>query len=196
MVILARHDVQLLSPLDRWACNLAQPRFSPTVLSVGSQCDQRAWRSFNCTSDLLYAVPRALVAAFSQTIGTHAKGREHCCFSGGCLGQGGHGCLNLLAPAMGAVGGSVASFVAAGQVDFCWPPMHFKVSEWNHNYHVPQCTDLPGKKPGSIWRCRIPALSTGRPYQEKPTLETSLEAHDGTRDVRERHRQARGSKPT
>ena len=82
------------------------------------------------------------------------------------------------------------------QVDFCWPPMHFKVSEWNHNYHVPQCTDLPGKKPGSIWRCRIPALSTGRPYQEEPALETSLEAHDGTRDVRERHRQARGRKPT
>ena len=137
-----------------------------------------------------------MLGAFSRTIGTRAAGREHCCFSGGCLGQGGHGCLNLLAPAMGAVGGSVASFVAAGQVDFCWPPMHFKVSEWNHNYHVPQCTDLPGKKPGSIWRCRIPALSTGRPYQEKPTLETSLEAHDGTRDVRERHRQARGSKPT
>ena len=134
MVILARHDVQLLSPLDRWACSLAQPRFSPTVLSVGSQCDQRAWRSFNCTSDLLYAVPRALFAAFSQTIGTHAKGREHCCFSGGCLGQGGHGCLNLLAPAMGAAGGTVASFVAAGQVDFCWPPMHFKASEWNHSY--------------------------------------------------------------
>ena len=132
MVILARHDVQLLSPLDRWACSLAQPRFSPTVLSVGSQCDQRAWRSFNCTSDLLYAVPRALLDAFSRTIGTRAPGREHCCFSGGCLGQGGHGCLNLLAPAMGAAGGTVASFVAAGQVDFCWPPMHFKASEWNH----------------------------------------------------------------
>ena len=57
MVILARHDVQLLSPLDRWACALAQPRFSPTVLSVGSRCDPRAWRSFNCSSDLFYAVP-------------------------------------------------------------------------------------------------------------------------------------------
>ena len=164
-MVLARHDVQLLSPLDRWACSLARPRPNPMTLSVGSQCDQRAWRSFNCTSDLLYAVPRALLGAFSNTIGTRAVGREHCCFSGGCLGQGGHGCLNLLAPAMGAA--SVASFVADGQVDFCWPPMRFKVSEWNHNYHVPQCADLPGRKPGSIWRCRIPALSTGRPYQEE-----------------------------
>jgi len=42
-----------------------------------------------------------------------------------------------------------------------------QVSEWNHNYHVPQCADLPGRKPGSIWRCRTPALSTGRPYLEE-----------------------------
>ena len=75
-------------------------------------------------------VPRALLGAFSRTIGTRAAGREHCCFSGGCLGQGGHGCLNLLAPAMGAVGGSVASFVAAEQVDFCWP--HLLTSFFTH----------------------------------------------------------------
>ena len=80
-------------------------------------------------------MPRALLAAFSKTIGTSAPARaqrqaEHCCFSSGCLGQGGHGCLNLLAPAMSGAGGTdgtVASMVAAGQVDFCWPPMRFKV---------------------------------------------------------------------
>ena len=60
----------------------------------------------------------------------------------------------------------VASFVASGSLDFCWPPMRFKVSEWNLNYHVPQCTDLPGRRAGSTWRCRVPGLKEGRPYDE------------------------------
>ena len=57
-VVFARHDVQLLSPLRRWACNLARAAPRRDVLSVGSQCDRRAWRGFNCSSDLMCVVTR------------------------------------------------------------------------------------------------------------------------------------------
>ena len=115
---------------------------------------------------------------------------------GACLGQGGHGCLNLLAPAMGHA--DVASFVASGSLDFCWPPMRFKVSEWNLNYHVPQCTDLPGRRAGSIWRCRVPGLKEGRPYDEAANVQEgggvwSSGGPAGRGGGREKHR-GRGTK--
>jgi len=178
-VVFARHDVRLLRPLSRWACNLARAAPSADVLSVGSQCAPREWRAFNCSSDLMYVVPRALLTPFSQQVGrVTSRSKEHCCFHPWCLGQGGHGCLNLLTPAiMRAADADVASFAASGRLDFCWPRMQTKVSEWNLHYQVPQCTDLPGAKPGSVWRCRLPTLSHGREYT--PEGDDDLTAHEG-----------------
>ena len=155
-------------------------------------------------------MPRALLAPFSAQVGRMTpRSSEHCCFHNGCLGQGGHGCLNLLAPAiMGGTGGTggtgggggggggggdepaamagadVASFAASGRLDFCWPPMRRKVSEWNLNYHVPQCADLPGAKPGSVWRCRLPELSTGRKYTPEGDADLTAHAAGGKRGKR------------
>ena len=63
----------LLSPLDRWGCNLARPTPRLDVLSVGSQCDKRAWLGFNCSSDLLYAIPKALLPTFSAQVGARGE---------------------------------------------------------------------------------------------------------------------------
>ena len=49
-------------------------------------------------------------------------------------------------------------------VNFCWPQAARKVSEWNPNYMVPQCSELPHGKAHSVWRCRLPELAKGREY--------------------------------
>ena len=152
---IVRYDVHLLTPWHRWGCR----RLDATVMSFAAKCDRRMWNSFNCTSDLLYVIPRALFAAFSSQVGRRVGvsegGRaEHCCFNMQCLGHGGHGCLNLLRPHLHGT-----------RVHFCWPQAVQKVSEWNLHYLVPQCTDLPVGKAGSVWRCKLPELQ-GRAYNQ------------------------------
>lgn len=102
-------------------------------------------------------MPRALLPSFSSQVGRHVERvgggpSEHCCFNIQCLGNGGHGCLNLILPKLNG-----------SSVDFCWPQAVRKVSEWNPNYLVPQCNDMPNGKAGSIWRCKLPELQ-GRAY--------------------------------
>ena len=151
--MLVRFDVQLLTPVTSWGCRV----LDSSVMSFAAKCDPKMWNAFNCTSDLLYVVPRALLPAFSSQVGRH-KDRveggpsEHCCFNIQCLGNGGHGCLNLMQPELDG-----------RRVEFCWPRAVRKVSEWNANYLVPQCNDLPHGKAGSVWRCKLPELQ-GRVY--------------------------------
>mmetsp|Transcript_1363 Transcript_1363/g.3512 ORF Transcript_1363/g.3512 Transcript_1363/m.3512 type:complete len:414 (+) Transcript_1363:44-1285(+) len=151
-VVLARFDVQLLTPFYTWGCSTLDPR----RLSVAAKCDPRMWKAFNCTSDLLYIIPRNLFIMFASQLGRRVSvsegGIERCCFNMRCLGNGGHGCLNLL-----------SSHLQEEGVNFCWPQAVHKVSEWNPNYMVPQCNDLPKGKAGSVWRCRLPELQ-GRAY--------------------------------
>ena len=152
---LVRYDVQLLTPMHGWGCR----KLDANAISFAAKCDPRMWGAFNCTSDLLYVIPRAILRAFSSQVGrrvgiSEGGQSEHCCFNMQCLGNGGHGCLNLLAPLLNG-----------SRVNFCWPQAARKVSEWNPNYLVPQCTDLPRGKAGSVWRCKLPELQ-GRVYNK------------------------------
>ena len=63
-LIMTRHDLRLLKPLPEWGC-----RLDPMKLLFGNHCEPKAWKSFNCSNDVLHIVPRAHIAAFNSSIG-------------------------------------------------------------------------------------------------------------------------------
>jgi len=150
-------DVKLLTPYFTWGCRVADH----STISLASKCSPDVWEAFNCTSDILQVLPRKLIPAFSAQVGVGLSYKDmRCCFTQRCLDGSGHGCLNLLAPHIGSV----------HNVQFCWPqpPKGQTLSWWNPNYAVPQCNDLPGDKPGSMWRCKADAATSyGRNYSRQ-----------------------------
>ncbi|KAL1503872.1 hypothetical protein AB1Y20_012336 [Prymnesium parvum] len=111
-MILLRYDLTLLASITRWALH-------PARVHVASRCEPWAWRTYNCSNDLLFVVPRALLGAFNASVGVNLDAAKHaaqpkawqhrafrCCFHAQCIVHGsGHGCLNVLArhPAVGGV---------------------------------------------------------------------------------------------
>ena len=55
-LILSRIDLTLLTPLDAlWGC-------APGRICFAARCEEPAWSQYRCVSDLLFVVPRELLA--------------------------------------------------------------------------------------------------------------------------------------
>lgn len=159
-VLIGRYDVRLLRSVDAWSCDPTGSR-----LCIASRCPEDLWRGFNCTSDILYAMPVTKLADFVMQVGVGRRAvatawkaanngtlprrpgglMGHCCFHQTCYGHGsGHGCYNLWAESIGA-----------RSIGFTFPQASMKVSEWNAFYILSQCHDLPPSDQQAQWRCRL-----------------------------------------
>lgn len=141
---ISRHDVRLLSEVGRWGGSAEQLRFA-------SRCEERAWASYRCVSDLLFVVPRKLLATFSAGVGSH-DGMSHnsdgqcgcfdatCPSSVGVLSNGlrrsnlisGHDCYNVLARKAGGT----------DKLGFVWRPIEQTVRATNPDYELPRCVEI------------------------------------------------------
>ena len=132
VLLLARYDVRLMQPLRSWPCY----RASADVIGLASRCEQWSWRTWNCTNDQVFYVPRSRFSAFRDAMGEDTRlvipedaRADTTCFAGATEGDGvarrgfGHGCWNALAARVGAQA-----------LAFCWPPRAEGALERNDFY--------------------------------------------------------------
>jgi hypothetical protein len=134
MMLLLRYDVAILMPVDKWPCSMD----GMNQIGLTAPCERESWMKWNCTNDLMWAVPRAQFAVFDQSVGKggkkypykHVDPKTHKtshiamwlspvdCFEKGARTQlphwptplgSGHGCYNRL-----------GKHVGYGQLEFCW----------------------------------------------------------------------------
>ena len=145
-MILTRYDLRILQPFSTWhGCQ------DSSTIGIASRCEMQQWRNWNCSSDILFVVPRALLWAFNASVGASlnahdsryfsaprgkAKLNPSACFapSGETTSPGvpkglGHGCYN-----------SIAHRIGYEQLSFCWPSTS-GVTEPNEYYQC--CTHGP-----------------------------------------------------
>jgi hypothetical protein len=147
-MILSRYDLRILQPFSTWhGCQ------DSSTIGIASRCEMQQWRNWNCSSDILFVVPRALLWAFNASVGASlyahdsryfnaprgkAKLNPSACFapSGESTSPGvpkglGHGCYN-----------SIAHRIGYEQLSFCWPSTS-GVTEPNEYYQC--CTHGPSR---------------------------------------------------
>ena len=130
LLVLSRFDLTLRAPVNRWSCDLLNPR----TLSIASRC--KAFEKWNCTNDVLHVIPRRYFAPFVGAVGApRTEPAAGCCFHAGCVKAGGHGCFNAL----------VSRGVPASRISFCWPQSQNLVDVLRPNayFELSQCADLP-----------------------------------------------------
>ena len=143
VLIFTRYDLRLLQPYRAWPGCQGADR-----IGVASRCELIQWNQWNCSSDILFFVPRAHLVAFNASIGAplrpvdsrtyrtrgaSAKVAPKACFAskGESVSKGvpmglGHGCFN-----------SFASRIGADNIDFCFPSSRAGVSEKRNDFY--QC---------------------------------------------------------
>ena len=152
-LVISRVDMTLLTPFAApWAC-------AEDNVCVASKCEEAAWQSYRCVSDLLFLAPQRVVASLVRSIGSSvgaSRNRDgQCgCFDAHCPHRGfnrrqhgtGHDCFNVLTKTLGAAdGGSGARFGGRSggqQIAFAWPQVAHVVSAENPHYALPACADL------------------------------------------------------
>lgn len=164
-LVIARHDVRLLSPVTSWLCDLN------ARVNVAAKCEQAAWRRYRCVNDLMFTVPRGRLAAFNASIGSHlgastrkADGQCGCFVRGACPGRPtlphrshlitGHDCYNVLER---HVADATPAGGAGAQIGFCWPQVARRVRDANAYYALPQCADVDRDAPYAKRACLLTA---------------------------------------
>ena len=158
-------DLRLLSPSSApWDC-------APGKLCIASQCEDSAWRAYNCVNDVFFmASGAASVAALLRSVGS-SKGASRnrdgqCgCFDATCPWRAfnrrqhgtGHDCYNVLAASLSsaanaATAGTLGGITASGAVGqparpsplltFAWPQVAEFVSSANGHYALPRCEEI------------------------------------------------------
>ena len=156
MLIFTRYDVRLLQPYRSWpGCQSADR------IGIARRCELMQWDQWNCSSDILFLVPRAHLAAFNASIGVAVKPQDSrsfltrvhsaakvaptACFAStgesGIVSHGvpvgaGHGCFNAFAERIGTE-----------KIDFCFPSSHMGVAQKRNDFY--QCCK---NGPVAIWR--------------------------------------------
>ena len=128
VLIVTRYDLRVLQPYRAWPGCQSLDR-----IGVASRCEAMQWDKWNCSSDVIFVVPRDRLWAFNASVGevldpasghwyrgTHggsARIYTNACFAsaGEAVSHGipkglGHGCYNALAARIGP-----------DALDFCFP---------------------------------------------------------------------------
>ncbi|KAL1523422.1 hypothetical protein AB1Y20_018362 [Prymnesium parvum] len=171
-LLVLRHDLRLLRPVTAWT-------LQPHKLGLASKCERGAWGLFNCSSDLLFVVPRRLLGSFTASVGVNLDqprldaganrsryerwlySARGCCFSARCvMGGWGHGCYNVLAARLGT-----QSLYFVFSMPLFVPSMRGGGSVLIHkDYEVAECRHMErGQRP--LYRER--ALCEGMPNRSQ-----------------------------
>ena len=120
--IVTRYDVRLLVPMvPSWACH--NNPSSVGTLGIASRCGSHSYKSYRCTFDTLFVVPRAHWRAFDTSVGSADQPNSRtarCCFNEMCMAGGvkgtGQACYNVFAKRIAGGGANIS---------FCFnPPEH------------------------------------------------------------------------
>ena len=184
-MILTRYDLRILQPFSTWhGCQ------DSSTIGIASRCEMQQWRNWNCSSDILFVVPRALLWAFNASVGASlyahdsryfsaprgkAKLNPLACFapSGESTSPGvpkglGHGCYN-----------SIALRIGYEQLSFCWPSTS-GVTEPNEYYQC--CTHGPFR---ALWeRTSDSRAESGDRTADGSDVRGSERCSNGTAPVR------------